>query len=101
MEAYSQQEDRKVQVTIEGLDFTCQGVVHLPGIRLSDVMNEKNQFLVVVDATLFPKGNGNAGAAGTGYETLLINKNEIKYVVPLDDRRLSRFCTRSDLNRSL
>jgi len=60
MDAYNQPEDRKARVSIEASDFTCEGLVHLPGIRLSDLMNEKSTFLIVVNATVFHKKLGSA-----------------------------------------
>ena len=91
MEIYSDADDRKVRVSIEASDFTCEGIVHLPGIRLSDVMNEKNEFLIVVNAVLVHKRLGSAEQRPSEYAILFLRKGEIKYVVPLDeqpDRRL-------------
>jgi hypothetical protein len=87
MDAYNDSDDRKVRVSIEASDFTCEGMVHLPGIRLSDVMNEKNAFLVVVDAVVLHKRLGTAEQRPVQYATLFIRKGEIKYVVPLDEVR--------------
>ena len=86
MEAYAHPDDRKVRVSIEASDFTCEGIVHLPGIRLSDVMNESHPFLVVVNATVLHKQPGCSGQP-VECETLFIRKGEIKYVVPVDDKR--------------
>jgi hypothetical protein len=85
MDAYAQPEDRKVPVVIEAADYTCEGLVHLPGIRLSDVMNEKNQFLVVVEAVLRHKRPSGAEQPPVEVGTIFVNKNDIKYIVPLDD----------------
>lgn len=85
MDAYSQPEDRKVRVKIVTTDFSCEGLVHLPGIRLSDVMNEKNQFLIVVQATIITDLPGDAGQTRETHQTLFIRKGEISYAVPLDD----------------
>lgn len=90
MDAYSHPEDRKVRVALEAGGFSCEGTVHLPGIRLSDVMNEKNEFLVVVQATLFRKGEGRSEQNPVEYQTLFVRKGEIKYVVPLDEGPLRR-----------
>jgi hypothetical protein len=90
MDAYAHPEDRRVQVSIEASDFTCEGLVHLPGIRLSDVMNEKTRFLVLVDAVILPKPVGAAEPTPVHHKTLFVNKNDIKYIVPLDDKQLSR-----------
>jgi hypothetical protein len=87
MEAHSFPEDRRVRVNIEAGDFTCEGLVHLPGIRLSDVLNEKNDFLVVVDAVVLHRRVGTVEQQPKEYDTLLLRKGEIKYVVPLDDIR--------------
>ena len=83
MEAYSRTDDRKVRVGIEAADFSCEGLVHLPGMRLSDVMNEKNDFLVVVNAVVTRKKSGKLHR--TEYATLLVRKGEIEFVVPLDE----------------
>jgi hypothetical protein len=91
MDSYTDSDDRKVRLSIEASDFTCEGLVHLPGIRLSDVMNEKNEFLVVVNAVVLHKRLGSAEQRPVEYATLFLRKGEIKYVVPLDevrDRRL-------------
>jgi hypothetical protein len=93
MEAYTQQEDRKTEVNIEGKDFTCQGMVHLPGIRLSDVMNESTRFLIVVDAVMFRDSDSGARQR-TEYKTLFVNKDEIKYVVPLNETKVFRLESR-------
>ena len=87
MDAYQDSDDRKVRVSIEASDFTCQGHIHLPGIRLSDVMNEKTEFLIVVNAVLVHKRVGSAEQRPVEYAILFIRKGEIKYVVPLDDAR--------------
>lgn len=90
MDAYGHPEDRRVPVSIEADDFSCEGLVHLPGIRLSDVMNESSRFLVVVDAVVLRKRVGTAEQTPTRYKTIFVRKDEIKYVVPMDDGQLSR-----------
>lgn len=85
MDAYVHPEDRKVRVAIEGSGFACEGTVHLPGIRLSDVMNEKSEFLVVVQATLFRKEQERSAQNPVEYQTLFVRKGEIKYVIPLEE----------------
>ena len=85
MDAYAQPEDRRVRVVIEAADYTCEGLVHLPGIRLSDVMNEKNQFLVVVEAVLHNRRPSGAEEPPEQVGTIFVNKNDIKYIVPKDD----------------
>jgi hypothetical protein len=91
METFSHPEDRKVRVVIEATDYTCEGLVHLPGIRLSDVMNEKNQFLVVVEAVLRSRRPSGVETQPADVGTVFINKNDIKYIVPKDDERRDRF----------
>jgi hypothetical protein len=91
VDAYSHPEDRKVRVTIEAADYTCEGLVHLPGIRLSDVMNEKNQFLVVVEAVLRHKSPGAAEQPPAEVGTIFVNKNDIRYIVPMDEARSPEF----------
>ena len=89
MDAYGHPEDRRVPVSIEANDFSCEGFVHLPGIRLSDVMNEGSRFLIVVDAVILRKRVGTAEQTPMRYKTVFVRKDEIKYVVPADDRQLS------------
>ena len=92
MQIYNDADDRKVNVNIEASDFTCEGLVHLPGIRLSDLMNEKNEFLVVVNARVIHRTPGSAEQRPVEYAIVFVRKGEIKYVVPLEeelpDRRL-------------
>jgi hypothetical protein len=90
MDAYAHPEDRRVPVSIEADDFTCEGLVHLPGIRLSDVMNESSRFLIVVDALVLHRKIGTAEQTPARYKTVFVRKDEIKYVVPMDDRPISR-----------
>ena len=90
MDAYAHPEDRKVQVNIEASDFSCEGLVHLPGIRLSDVMNEPSRFLVLVDAVVLRKRVGSAEQTPVRYRTVFIRKDDIKYVVPMDDKPMAR-----------
>jgi hypothetical protein len=90
MDAYAHPEDRRVPICIEADDFTCEGLVHLPGIRLSDVMNEGSRFLTVVDAVVLRKRIGTAEQTPARYKTVFVRKDEIKYVVPMDDRSMGR-----------
>jgi len=85
MDAYNHPDDRRVRVSVEASDFTAEGLVHLPGIRLSDVMNDKNPFLILVNVVILHKIPGSAEHRPTQYEMLLIRKGEIKYLIPLDD----------------
>ena len=91
MDAYAHPEDNRVRVLIEATDYTCEGIVHLPGIRLSDVMNEKNQFLVVVNAVLRSRRPSGVETQPAEVGTIFVNKNDIKYIVPIDDERRDRF----------
>ena len=85
MNAISQPGDRRVRVNIEASDFTCEGFVHLPGGRLSDVINESKDFLVVMDAVVIHRRLGSAEQRPFKYEALFLRKGEIKYVVPLEN----------------
>jgi hypothetical protein len=85
MDAYAHPDDRRVPVSIEASDFSCEGVVHLPGIRLSDVMNESGRFLILVEAVVLRKRVGTAEQTPVRYKTIFIRKDEIKYMVPMDD----------------
>jgi hypothetical protein len=91
MDAYSHPEDRRVRVTIEASDYTCEGLVHLPGIRLSDVLNEKSPFLVVVKAVMLNKKLGSAEQRPMEVDTVFINKRDVKYLVPMDEELMSRY----------
>jgi hypothetical protein len=84
MDAISRPQDQRTRVSIEASDFSCEGTVHLSGIRLSDVMNEKYPFLAVIDAVVVHRLPGTAEKRLLKYETILIRKGEIKYVVPID-----------------
>src|SRR4030042_6983228 len=86
MDAIARPTDRRLRVSIEASDFSCEGVVHLAGIRLSDVMNEKSQFLAVVDAVIVHQVQGTAEKRVAKYATIMIRKGEIKYIVPLDEQ---------------
>ena len=86
MDAYAHPDDRRVAVSIEASDFSCEGLVNLPGIRLSDVMNEPARFLVLVDAVVLRKRVGTAEQTPMRYKTLFVRKDEIKFVVPMDTR---------------
>ncbi len=86
MDQYAHPEDRRVSVSIEASDFSCEGLVHLPGIRLSDVMNETARFLVLVDAVVLRKRVGTAEQSPMRYKTLLVRKDEIKFIVPVDEK---------------
>ena len=95
MDAYVHPEDRRVRVSIEASDFSCEGTVHLPGIRLSDVMNEATRFLILVDAVVVSKRLSTAPGAAeptpARYKTLILRKDQIMYVVPMDDKPRSGF----------
>jgi hypothetical protein len=84
MDAIARPQDQRARVSIEASDFSCEGTVHLSGIRLSDVMNEKYPFLPVIDAIVVHRLPGTAEKRLLKYDTILIRKGEIKYVVPID-----------------
>jgi hypothetical protein len=86
MDAVASPTDRRVRVSIEASDFSCEGIVHLAGIRLSDVMNEKAPFLPVIDAVIVHQVPGTAEKRLARYDTILIRKGEIKYIIPMDER---------------
>jgi Family of unknown function (DUF6812) len=83
MDAINQSEDRRVRVTIEASDFSCEGFVHLPGMRLSDLMNEKTTFVVLLDAVVLHRLAGTAEQRPSRHQTIILRKGEIKYVVPM------------------
>ncbi len=98
-----------VRVTVQARGFWCEGDVLVPRPggykgRVLDLLNESREFLALTDVLLYrsgegPGGTGGAGktgeAGGTGeaerpdddpveYDVLLLRKNEIQFVVPLD-----------------
>ncbi len=89
MDSIFHQEDRKVRVHIEAGGYSCEGLVHLPGIRLSDVLNERNPFLVLVQATVTHEKPGEAASEPLELGTIFINKSDIKYMIPVDEARLA------------
>jgi Family of unknown function (DUF6812) len=86
MDAIARPTDSRVRVSIEASDFSCEGIVHLAGVRLSDVMNEKSPFLPVVDAVISHQVPGTAETRVAKYATIMIRKGEIKYIVPMDEQ---------------
>lgn len=84
MDAIVRPQDQRARVSIEASDFSCEGTVHLAGVRLSDVMNEKYPFLAVIDAVVVHRLPGTAEKRLLKYDTILIRKGEIKYLVPID-----------------
>ena len=83
MDAITDAGDRRVRVSIEASDFSCEGNIHLPGIRLSDLMNEERAFVVVLDAVVLHKLTGTAEQRPSSHKTIILRKGEIKYVVPI------------------
>ncbi len=86
MDAIARHTDNRLRVSIEASDFSCEGLIHLSGIRLSDVMNEKNPFLVLINAVVLHRLPGTAEKRIAQYNTLILRKGEIKYIVPLDEQ---------------
>jgi hypothetical protein len=93
MDAIARNYDNRVRVSIEASDFSCEGLVHLAGIRLSDILNEKNPFLAIVDAVVVHRLPGTSEKRLAHYETMMIRKGDIKYVVPIDEVPLERRST--------
>jgi hypothetical protein len=95
-----------VRVQIQAGDFWCEGdlIVPRPGGykgRVLDLLNESKEFLALTDVVLRKTGEapgevaraGQAGKPGATkqldkdfveYDVLLLRRNEIQFVVPLD-----------------
>ena len=95
-----------VRVQIQARDFWCEGdlIVPRPGGykgRVLDLLNESKEFLALTDVVLRKTGEtpgeiarvGRAGKPGAirlpdkdfvEYDVLLIRRNEIQFVIPLD-----------------
>ena len=95
-----------VRVQIQARDFWCEGdlIVPRPGGykgRVIDLLNESKEFLALTDVVLRKTGEtpletatvGLAGKPGATnqpdrdfieYDVLLLRRNEIQFVVPLD-----------------
>jgi hypothetical protein len=86
MDAIARHTDNRLPVSIEASDFSCEGLIHLGGIRLSDMMNEKNPFLVIINAVVLHRLPGTAEKRIAQYTTLILRKGEIKYIVPIEER---------------
>jgi hypothetical protein len=86
--AYGQDFIARLEIVAAG--FTCEGHVHLPvkmpgrKMRMSDLINEPNEFLVVTNATVVSRVHGTNEQRSAHYETIFLRKGEIKYVVPLE-----------------
>jgi hypothetical protein len=86
----TQRQDLIARLEIVAAGFTCHGYVHLPAktpgrkMRMSDLMNEPNEFLVVTNATVVSRVHSTNEQRSAQYDTIFLRKGEIKYVVPLE-----------------
>lgn len=80
------------RVTVHARGFWCEGdiIVPRPGGykgRVLDLLNENRDFLALTDVLLYRNGENASGedsADYTAYDVLLIRRNEIQFVIPLD-----------------
>jgi hypothetical protein len=72
----------EARVTVQTQDSLIEGRIHLgyKG-RVSDLLNEEARFLILVDAVVKPRGEGEEAEH---YDTLILRKGEIKHVIPFD-----------------
>jgi Family of unknown function (DUF6812) len=99
-------ESHSVRVQIQARDFWCEGdlIVPRPGGykgRVLDLLNESKEFLALTDVVLRKMGETTGEIATVGragkpraakqldrdfveYDVLLLRRNEIQFVVPLD-----------------
>ncbi|NLV71664.1 MAG: hypothetical protein GXY46_03530 [Actinobacteria bacterium] len=76
------------QIRVQTAGFWCEGyiVVPRPGGykgRVNDILNSSEQFIALTDVTLHERHQG-AEEKPISYDVLLLRKDEIQYVVPLD-----------------
>lgn len=79
---------RTVPVLIETADLSCDGLIHVRTggyrTRISDVLNEPSPFIVVTEVTVRREQLDDGEPESTYYDTIILRKGEIKYVIPLD-----------------
>jgi hypothetical protein len=82
---------RVVRVSVRARDFTCEGNLQLPPkggykSRVHDLLNDEGiRFLALSDVLMYEATP--AGAAQEEpleYDVILLRKDEIKFVIPLD-----------------
>lgn len=80
------------RVTVHARGFWCEGdiIVPRPGGykgRVLDLLNENRDFLALTDVLLYKNGENAEGedpVDPTAYDVLLLRRNEIQFVIPLD-----------------
>jgi hypothetical protein len=80
------------RVTVHAKGFWCEGdiIVPRPGGykgRVLDLLNESRDFLALTDVLLYRTGEGAAEEDADdpiAYDVLLLRRNEIQFVIPLD-----------------
>lgn len=75
-------------ISVQTRDFRCEGdiVIPRPGGykgRVHDILNGNEQFLALTDVTLYKEGPG-AEDGPLYYDVLLLRKDEIQFVIPMD-----------------
>jgi hypothetical protein len=82
-------ESQTAPVRIVARGFWCEGLIALPHPggykgRVLDMLNTGKDFVALTDVQLWNKGQ-NAEEDPVGYEVLFIRKDEIEYIVPLEE----------------
>jgi len=75
-------------ISVQARGFRCEGdiVIPRPGGykgRVNDILNGSEQFLALTDVTLYKEGPG-AGDGPVCHDVLLLRKEEIQFVIPMD-----------------
>jgi len=75
-------------ISVQTRDFRCEGDIVMPRPggykgRVHDVLNGHEPFLALTDVTLHREGPG-VSDEPVFYEVLLLRKDEIQFVVPMD-----------------
>jgi len=81
---------RVVRVSVRAGDFTCEGSLQLPPrggykSRVHDLLNDESvRFLALSDVLMHEATPAGAQEEPLEYDVILLRKDEIKYVIPLD-----------------
>jgi hypothetical protein len=83
------EESALARVRVQATDFTCEASVHVAVTfsgyrsRVSDLLNENPRFLALTDVSLEQTSTGGA-AQPAHHDVMLLRKDEIKFVIPLE-----------------
>lgn len=77
-----------VRISVHARDFSCEGDIILPRPggykgRVHDVLNGSEQFIALTDVSMRGEGTSSVDDP-VYYDVVLLRKDEIKYVIPLD-----------------